>query len=404
MPPEPFMSYTSCWTLHFALSFLALSGVSFAFGANAREAVPVDGDPFHAQFAGAETQWQLTFLSGGQKRAVPAADLICWGVCPEVPRRPLLVLADGGLLAAEVRRLGKESLAAESELFGSLAVPLELVAGVVFQAPADRRRRELLVDRIATASGDADRLILANDDELAGTLEGIENQIVNLQTSLGAVPVETRLARALILNPSLVHREKPGALRALAGLQDGSRLQALHLTTEGQALKIGLAGGLVWGTARDQLVWLHTLGGRVAYLSDLQPQSHRHVPFLDLAWPYRLDRSVTGSWLRCAERLYPKGLGVHSRSRLTYVLDQPYRRFEADLGIDDETAGRGSVRFRVLVDGSLKYESPTIRGSMNPVPVSLDISGAKQLDLEVDYADRADEMDRADWLGARLVR
>jgi len=378
--------------------------VPLAIGAELPEAVPVDGEPFHAELAGSDAQWQLTFATEGKQRKLPAAELLCWGTPAEIARRPVLVLADGGLLVAEVRQMDKGSLAAESELFGALKVPLELLAGIVFQPPADRLRRDLLLDRVASATGYADRLILANDDELAGTAEGIEKEIVNFQTSLGAVPVEMRLARALILNPSLVHREKPGGLRALAGFRDGSRLLGPHLTADDKSLKISLAGGLVWSTSRGQLVWLHPLGGRVTYLSDLKPQSFRHVPFLDLAWPYRLDRSVTGAWLRCGQRFYPKGLGVHSKSRLTYVFDQPYRRFQADLGIDDETAGRGSVRFRVLIDGSPKYESPTIRGGMKPVPVSLDISGAKQLDLEVDYADRADDMDHADWLGARLVR
>jgi hypothetical protein len=35
--------------------------------------------------------------------------------------------------------------------------------------------------------------------------------------------------------------------------------------------------------------------------------------------------------------------------------------------------------------------------------VSVDLSGAKRISLIVDFADRADEWDRADWLDARLV-
>jgi hypothetical protein len=41
---------------------------------------------------------------------------------------------------------------------------------------------------------------------------------------------------------------------------------------------------------------------------------------------------------------------------------------------------------------------------MPPVPVSVDLGGAKRLDLVVDFADRADELDRANWLNARLVK
>ncbi len=172
-----------------------------------------------------------------------------------------------------------------------------------------------------------------------------------------------------------------------------------------KSVKITIAAGLTWNSSPRQVTWLAPLGGsRIVYLSDLRPDGYRHVPFLELAWPYRTDRNVSGAWLRSDGRLYLKGLGVHSASRLTYRLTEPYRRFQAELGIDEETAGRGSVRFRVFVDGSMKYESPTITGAMPPVPVSLDVTGAKRLDLIVDYADRADEMDHADWLNARLVR
>ena len=79
-------------------------------------------------------------------------------------------------------------------------------------------------------------------------------------------------------------------------------------------------------------------------------------------------------------------------------------RFQAELGIDDSTGGRGSVQFRVLVDGQERFASPIIRGGNPPVPVSVDVAGAKKLELVVDYADRADVLDHADWLNARLTK
>jgi hypothetical protein len=38
-----------------------------------------------------------------------------------------------------------------------------------------------------------------------------------------------------------------------------------------------------------------------------------------------------------------------------------------------------------------------------PRPIAVDITGGKRLDLVVDFADRADELDHADWLSARVV-
>jgi len=62
------------------------------------------------------------------------------------------------------------------------------------------------------------------------------------------------------------------------------------------------------------------------------------------------------------------------------------------------------VRFRVFVDGREKAASATIRGGDKPVPLRVDLAGAKRLDLVVDFADRGDQLDHADWLNARLIR
>jgi len=108
--------------------------------------------------------------------------------------------------------------------------------------------------------------------------------------------------------------------------------------------------------------------------------------------------------LRVDGRTYLKGLGMHSASRITFALSEPYRRFQSALAVDDLAEGGGSVAFRVFVDGQVRYSSPVIRGGQDPLPISVDLAGATRLDLVVDFAERADELDRADWLDARLIR
>ncbi len=95
---------------------------------------------------------------------------------------------------------------------------------------------------------------------------------------------------------------------------------------------------------------------------------------------------------------------MHTASRLTFAPPEDAKLFQASLAIDDAANELGSVRFRVFVDGGQKYVSPTIRGGDPPVPIEVDVSGAKRVDLVVDYADRADVQDHANWLGARFVR
>jgi hypothetical protein len=81
-----------------------------------------------------------------------------------------------------------------------------------------------------------------------------------------------------------------------------------------------------------------------------------------------------------------------------------FEKFATELAVDDSTGNRGSVQFRVVVDGEEKYASPVLRGGDRPISISIPIVGAEKLELIVDDADRLDVLDHADWLEARLIK
>jgi hypothetical protein len=473
---RPILHFALC-TLHFALcpcggllapaaAVSAAASRQDAAAGGLSEAIPVDGPPFRARLSAIDAQWQLTLQAQEGRRVIPAAGLVSWGNWAETGQKPLVVLADGGLLVADAT-IAKGNLVCRSGLFGQITLPLDRAAGAVFAPPGDGLGRDLLIDRIASATGQSDRLLLANGDQLSGSVLAIQDGKIRMRTPAGRVEVvEVRRTTAVIFNPLLKSRvESPESrvesaesasplstfhqLSAWVGFRDGSRLLARGLVLDDKSAAVTIAGGFTWKSPADGLVALQPLGGQVNYLSDL-PAKYRYTPYLSwreegggirdwgleeddktptaraqnpapnpqspihnpqspaprsaLAWPYRADRSVSGGLLRAGGRLYLKGLGVHSAAQLTYALDKPYRRFQAALAIDDETGGRGSVVFRVAVDDQVRYTSPIVRGGQTPLPISVDVTGAKRLDLFVDFADRADELDHADWLDARLVR
>ena len=379
-------------------------------------AVLVDGEPFPAQLAAVDAEWQLQFDAPRQRRTLTAAELVRWGSYAETPQGPIVVMSDGGLLAAAVTRLDGEGLRATSVLLGELKLPLESVAGVVFLPPAGRRQTDQLLDRLARAAGKSDRLLLHNGDEITGRFDAIDEETVTVEADVEPLKIRIDRIAALVFNPDLKRAGESRGRRAWAGFSDGSRLIVTRLLLDTRSVQLTTTAGQTCNALPKKLVCLQPLGGRVTYLSDLKPAGYRYVPFLsrrnpagELRWPYRDDRNVDGGRLRCGGRLYLKGLGMHSYGRLTYLLgDQPYHRFQAELGIDDSTSGGGSVRFRVYVDGRKKYpvdaDDTPIRGGDAPVSISVDLTGAKQLDLVVDFADRADELDHADWLDARLAK
>jgi hypothetical protein len=370
----------------------------------AARAVPAEGDPFAAALAGVDGNWQITLDVGGKPRTMPAADLAWWGTCNEPAKGPVVVLARGGLLAADVTGADKDQLAAESDLLGTLKLPLDSLAGVVLRLPADRHGRDRLLDRVASAAGESDRLLLDNGDEVTGLIEAIDGGQVKLKAEVGPLTVEFRRIVAVIFNPALRQKPAGAGFFAWVGLSDGSRVPAERLVVNAATAELTVIPGQTWTAASKELVLLQPIGGRATYLSDLKPAEYRHLPYLSLAWPYRRDRNVTGGLLRGDGRLYLKGLGVHSAARLTYLLEPGWKRFRAELGIDDSTEGRGSVDFRVFVDKKQVFISEPIRGGGRPVPLSIDLAGAKRLDLVVDYGEQGDVMDHADWLEARLVK
>ncbi len=360
-----------------------------AAGAEAPLAVPAAGEPFHADLTGIAANWQITFGIGPKQQAMPAADLVCWGRCAEQGRGGALVLADGTLLMAEVVAADKERLTVNSEVLGTLKLPLEVLSGIVFHLPSQPSDRDKLLDRPARATGDSDRLLLENGDELAGLFTGIVDDVAKLSTDVGPVEIKIDRAAALIFNPTLKHKPPQGnPLRAWVGLSDGSRLLATQLLLDHQSLKM-TAMGQIFAASPAAMVFLQPLGGRAVYLSDLKPAEYRQTPYLDLSWPYQSDRNVTGGQLRCGGRLYLKGLGVHSAARLTFSLlpqagegqgvraGSSFKQFAAELGIDDSTGGRGSVQFRVLVDGQEKLPVRSSVAAIRPCRLRLILPAAK---------------------------
>ncbi len=100
---------------------------------------------------------------------------------------------------------------------------------------------------------------------------------------------------------------------------------------------------------------------------------------------------------------YTKGLGVHSNSAITFDLNGQYERFIADVGIDDEVGGLGSVTFEVWLDGSQIYDSGLMTGNTATRNVDVGVEGGNELRLVVADAGDGLSYDHADWANAKLL-
>jgi hypothetical protein len=100
---------------------------------------------------------------------------------------------------------------------------------------------------------------------------------------------------------------------------------------------------------------------------------------------------------------YAKGLGMHAPGKVTVWLGAACTTFTAQVGIDDEVTGPGSVDFQVLGDGQPLTTSGVVRRGDPAVALTADVTGVERLDLQVTDGGDGKNYDHADWGDAALT-
>lgn len=420
-------------TLFVAMLFLlALTGPAVtAEPASKTDATPlleVGKSSRSAKLIGIAAQRGFIFQMDDGEETVPSDALVRWGHPVEPGNRTQALLTDGSLLVAadawtvdDFLRLDDVNLTLATRRFGTVTIPRPFVARVILKPSAagdsqrtlsatgpanDDRRLQRHDDRF-------DLAIFTNGDRVRGDVLSLHKKELQLQTAAGVVTIDPARVAEVVLRGGLSKQPpRPAVRRLLVGFRDGSLLIASQIVQIAEATSAVAVETLLGVELRaggiDEVVFLQPLGEGVQYLSDVAPQRYRHVPFLDIPWPFHADRNVLGGVLRVGGNRYAKGVGVHSAARLVYKLDGTDNRFAAEVAIDEAAGRRGSAVFRVFLakDGKWKeaYQSSAIRGGDPAVPVAVPLDAANGLALVVDYADYGDERDYANWLDARLEK
>ena len=389
--------------------------------------------------AGVDSEWNLKLQVGEKLVVVPARDLIYWGSYSDAESGPQVLLRDGSIVRADVLDLATDIMTIGDAtglgrcLWDEASLPRSTVQGILLQPPADALERDRLLARIQAYRQLDDQLLLTSGETISGKLQETPRSGRFLPADEPVAEVY-QLARAGAAEPLLVPAGKVVAVLlggsllpsegreqgVQLGARDGSLLSVDRVVTKGDTVELSLLGGGKLTAPLDQpdeaaptlwrqITWIRPNSEQVTYLSTLKPLGYKHIPLLTLDWPYGSDQNVLGGRLRTGSAVYTRGVGMHPISRLAYDLDGKYRRLEAELALDTAAGLRGSVSFKVLVERASNqwataYESPVIRGGDKPVPISVDVKSARRIALIVDYADRADEQDHANWLMARLIR
>jgi hypothetical protein len=362
--------------------------------------VTVGGNVSEARLVAADERLTLTF-ENTSKLQVPAAQLVRWGAPRDPATAAGVLLANGGFLPGRVTSATAATIELKSNALGAVKLPRGLATAIVFAAAQKKP------PRASQDAAGADRLDFVNGDRLTGRFVALADGKIQWEGRQRTISVPVDNVASLVLAMAGGAPPKNDRLQISVGLDDGTRLLVDSLVTKDKNAELALTDGTRLATGLSRLVFLQPHGGNVTWLSDLTPNGYRHIPFLSIDWPLARDANVLGEPLRAAGQIYPKGLGMHSDSRVTYDLNRPYRRLAATLALDDAAAETGSVNYRVFSDDGSgrwteRYASPIVRGGSRPIELAVDLAGAKRISLLVESADFGDLRDYANWLDARL--
>ena len=111
-----------------------------------------------------------------------------------------------------------------------------------------------------------------------------------------------------------------------------------------------------------------------------------------------------GSPLQVGEKVYARGVGHHADGEIVVDLSGQFSRFRTGVGVQWQGGKKGSVVFRVLVDGKVKFKTEPMSDSDAVQQVDVSLVGARELRLVADHAGDGIGCDMANWLEARLDR
>ena len=130
-------------------------------------------------------------------------------------------------------------------------------------------------------------------------------------------------------------------------------------------------------------------------LSDLQ------LSLVDQEWNVaQANQSLAKTPLSIAGKIFSHGVATHANSSMIVHLNGGTRRFRAFVGVDDNIGRLASVRFRVIGDKRVLWQSGVRRKDDAALPIDVDVSGIRHLSLQVDDAGDGKSEDHANWAEA----
>mgnify|MGYP003705853379 FL=1 len=116
----------------------------------------------------------------------------------------------------------------------------------------------------------------------------------------------------------------------------------------------------------------------------------------------KLNTSLDGDALAIGDRVYQRGIGSHANSEMTFFLNEEFKRFYAEVGVQQGVGA--SIGFTVFADDVVVYESGMMGKNQPPKVVDLDLSGVSEIRLVIDDGGNGIGSDHGNWAEAYVTK
>ncbi len=318
-----------------------------------------------------------------------------------------LMMRNGDVLFGEPAGISGQSLQFTMPEAGKILVPLKLVAGI--------RQANAAKDADGAAAEDKDSVRLQSGDRLEGLVVDVNAEKVQISPSASdtaTTDVPMNKVLQIGLGGVTPARTIP-PLSVRLTFVSGSVL-TVPLNEKGRSFSWTInsvefrdPAGKDRKAGADTVAAIEVVGGQVVHLTELDPTTDEQTTFMGTHWTTQVNHNVLGDPLKVGGGVYKRGIGVHTRSDLTYTLDGSFETLKLRVGMDDSAAPQGMADVSVVLDGKVLWESKGLKSGELKEELALPIKGGKRLELKAEPAlggGKLDVLGRVDWINVALVR
>jgi len=316
-----------------------------------------------------------------------------------------LALADGSFVPVNSFQQEGSRIEARSARLGSFKLRTDQVDSVRLYPPGSKQDNEW--QAIIDQEHAEDVIVIRKSENrllfLEGIIDSVAEETLEFEFEGELTPVPAEKLEGWIYSHRLA-TDQPGSNCTLTTVH-GARLNVANLQATSGTIQVRLPTGPEFSIRWSEVREIRFAAENQLFLSDLEPIAIEIRPrvgggklqsnLLRLMYQPQFDQSLHGKPLSLTMESgrrptsFPKGLALHSQTRVTFRLPDRFDRLAGWAGIDPNVGSLGSVQLSILINDNVYFDQ-TIEGGQPAIPLEVDLGGATRLTILADYADDSD--------------